>query len=216
MHGVNYAPPGLSHALGEVDHSARSPTARTPLPLHVGPLCEFQSHGQSSVVHKLFHVLDRWNRTIVRQLARTRNHTVRVKARVRARGVTGHQKTGLQYFNERRTELCRAKARAQQIWSLQLAGDWFPDYETKVPALRPHYMRVTGVGKKVASRHALNIWPPYTQRHHASFLTRPRSRIIFTTVLTASLICDNWMLTANLAVKDRMANGTAVGERNVT
>lgn len=99
----------------------------------------------------------------MRQLARTRNHTVRVKARVRARGVTGHQKTGLQYFNERRTELCRAKARTQQIWSLQLAGDWFPNYETKVPALRPHYMRV--------------------------------------------------MLTANLAVKDRMANGTAVGEQ---
>ena len=96
-----------------------------------------------------------WNRTLVRQLARTRNHTVRIKARVRARGVTGHQ-----YFNERRTELCRAKARTQQIWSLQLAGDWFPAYETKVPALRPHYMRV--------------------------------------------------MLTANLAVQDRMANGTVI------
>ena len=100
-----------------------------------------------------------WNRTLVRQLARTRNHTVRIKARVRARGVTGQQ-----YFNERRTELCRAKARTQQIWSLQLAGDWFPAYETKVPALRPHYMRV--------------------------------------------------MLTANLAVQDRMANGTVLVNEN--
>ena len=96
---------------------------------------------------------DRWNRVIVRLNARTRNHTARIKARVRARGVT----TG-QFFNERRTELCRAKARTPALWSLQLAGDWHPNYETKIPHSRPHYMRV--------------------------------------------------MLTANLAVQDRMANGT--------
>ena len=114
--------------------------------------CELEG---STAVFSKRRFRDRWNRTLVRQLARTRNHNVRVKARVRARGVTGHQ-----YFNERRTELCRAKARTQQVWSLQLAGDWFPAYETKVPALRPHYMRV--------------------------------------------------MLTANLAVQDRMANGTVV------
>ena len=95
--------------------------------------CELEG---STAVFSKRRFRDRWNRTIVRQLARTRNHTMHVKARVRARGVTGHQ-----YFNDRRTELCRAKARTQQIWSLQLAGDWFPAYETKVPALRPHYMR---------------------------------------------------------------------------
>ena len=99
---------------------------------------------------------DRWNRIIVRKLVKTRNHTVRIMARVRARGVTGQQ-----YFNDRRTELCRARARTQMIWSLLFAGDWHPSFETKVPALQPHYMRV--------------------------------------------------MLTANLAVKDRMANGTKGG-----
>ena len=76
-----------------------------------------------------------------------------MKARVRARGVTGQQ-----YFSEKRTELCKAKARTQQVWSLLLAGDWHPNYETKVPAPQPHFMRC--------------------------------------------------MLTANLSVQDRMANGT--------
>ena len=104
-------------------------------------------------MHKLLRALDRWNRTIVRQLARTRGHATRVKARVRARGVTGQQ-----YFSEKRTELCKAKARTQQVWSLLLAGDWHPNYETKVPAPQPHFMRC--------------------------------------------------MLTANLSVQDRMANGT--------
>ena len=66
--------------------------------------------------------------------------------------------TGQQYFSEKRTELCKAKARTQQVWSLLLAGDWHPNYETKVPAPQPHFMRC--------------------------------------------------MLTANLSVQDRMANGT--------
>ena len=134
-----------------------------------------------------------WNRTLVRQLARTRNHTVRIKARVRARGVTGHQ-----YFNERRTELCRAKARTQQVWSLQLAGDWFPAYETKVPALRPHYMRPVSSERNTPTAHQIDMYWLFLLKciHH--------------TIGRLSLRTPGVMLAANLAVKDRMANGTTI------
>ena len=140
-----------------------------------GARCGNAQHAElegSTAVFSRRRFRDKWNRTIVRRLARTRTHTARVKARVRARGVTGQQ-----FFNDRqddglrlqltlvhphsslaqrlnptcgllrprpgRTELCRAKARTQQIWSLMLAGDWHPEYETKVPSQTPHYMRTS-------------------------------------------------------------------------
>ena len=78
---------------------------------------------------------DRWNRTIVRGLAKVRNHNLKIKARVRARGATN------QWFNERRTQLCRQNSRTQSLWLCQLSGDWHPAYETMCPPLRPHYMR---------------------------------------------------------------------------
>ena len=64
-----------------------------------GARCGNAHHAElegSTAVFSRRHYRDKWNRTIVRRLARTRTHTVRVKARVRARGVTGQQ-----YFNER-------------------------------------------------------------------------------------------------------------------
>ena len=79
---------------------------------------------------------DRWNRVIVRRLAKTRNHSLKVKARVRARGARGQQ-----WFNERRTQLARKRSRTQALWNLHLAGDWHHDSETKAPPARPHMMR---------------------------------------------------------------------------
>ena len=64
-----------------------------------GARCGNAHHAElegSTAVFSRRRYRDKWNRTIVRRLARTRTHTVRVKARVRARGVTGQQ-----YFNER-------------------------------------------------------------------------------------------------------------------
>ena len=79
---------------------------------------------------------DRWNRVIVRRLAKTKNHSLKVKARVRARGARGQH-----WYNERRTQLARKKSRTQALWNLHLAGDWHPDSETKTPPSRPHMMR---------------------------------------------------------------------------
>ena len=154
---------------------------------------------------------DRWNRTIVRQLARTRNHTSRVKARVRARGVTGQQ-----FFNERRTELCRAKARTQQIWSLQLAGDWYGDPEKgrcrEVDKSSASELRSWNLQCTILSPHPPTK-PPHAARFHAA--RTPVSGLLqwhpnYETKCPA--LQPHYMrvmLTANLAVQDRMANGTA-------
>ena len=58
---------------------------------------------------------DRWNRTIVRGLANVRNHTLKIKARVRARGAKGQQ-----WFNDRRTQFCKKTSRTQALWMLHL------------------------------------------------------------------------------------------------
>ena len=79
---------------------------------------------------------DGWNRVIVRRLAKTKNHSLKVKARVRARGARGQH-----WYNERRTQLARKKSRTQALWNLHLAGDWHPDSETKSQPSRPHMMR---------------------------------------------------------------------------
>ena len=79
---------------------------------------------------------DQWNRVIVRRLAKTKNHSLKVKARVRARGTRGQH-----WYNERRTQLARKRSRTQALWNLHLAGDWHPDSEIRSPPTRPHMMR---------------------------------------------------------------------------
>ena len=61
---------------------------------------------------------DRWNRTVVRRIANTRNHTLKIKGRVRHRGARGNG-----WFNEQKTLLVRRKARTQSLFNLQIAGD---------------------------------------------------------------------------------------------
>ena len=79
---------------------------------------------------------DRWNRSIVRRIAKTHNHTFKIKGRVRARGARGKD-----WFSERRTELARKKSRTQALWNLHLSGDWHPASETEPPRARSHMMR---------------------------------------------------------------------------
>ena len=51
---------------------------------------------------------DRWNRTIVRRIAKVHNHTLKIKGRCRARGARGKD-----WFNERRTQYARRKSRSR-------------------------------------------------------------------------------------------------------
>ena len=79
---------------------------------------------------------DRWNRTLARRIAKTRNHTLKVKGRVRSRGARGNG-----WFNDRRTLLARRNSRTQSLFLLHMAGDWHPEHETESHAPRPHMMR---------------------------------------------------------------------------
>ena len=80
---------------------------------------------------------DKWNRTLVRRIARTRAHSLKIKGRVRSRGARGQQ-----WFSDSRTQYCRKKSRTQALWNLHLAGDWHPHSETALrPPARPHMMR---------------------------------------------------------------------------
>ena len=81
-------------------------------------------------------IRDRWNRTLVRRVAKTHNHTLKVKGRVRARGARGKE-----WFSERRTDLARKKSRTQALWNLHISGDWHPASEKAPPRLKSHMMR---------------------------------------------------------------------------
>ena len=79
---------------------------------------------------------DRWNRTIVNNLAKDRCHNLKIKARVRARGATS------QWFNPRRQHMCRKKSRTQSLWLCHFAGDWHQNFDACAPAQSRHLMRV--------------------------------------------------------------------------
>jgi hypothetical protein len=79
---------------------------------------------------------DKWNRTVVRRVAKTQNHSLKIKGRCRARGARG------QFFNDRRCQFIRRRVRTQAMWNLHLAGDWHLDSETKPLPMKPHMMRV--------------------------------------------------------------------------
>ncbi len=73
----------------------------------------------------------------MKRIAAVSNHQLKIKARVRARGARGQN-----WFNDRRTEYIRKKARTQSLWRLHIAGDWHETLETEKPNTKPHLMRV--------------------------------------------------------------------------
>jgi hypothetical protein len=79
---------------------------------------------------------DKWNRTIVKGISHTRNHCLKIKARVRAKGSRGHN-----WFHQRQMEWCRGRARVQSLWVLHLAGDFHGTFESGRPTANPHLMR---------------------------------------------------------------------------
>ena len=107
---------------------------------------------------------DRWNRTLVRRIAKTWNHTLKVKGRVRSRGARGNG-----WFNDRRTLLARRNSRTQSLFLLHMAGDWHPEHETESHAPRPHMMRTMLVSKLAVQERFANgtqgrlmFWHPTT------------------------------------------------------
>ena len=81
---------------------------------------------------------DKWNRTVVRRVAKKHNHSIKIKGKVRARGVRSQQ-----WYSEQKVQYLRKKCRAQNLWNLHLAGDWHPSMEEALPrSSRQHMMRV--------------------------------------------------------------------------
>ena len=90
----------------------------------------------STFVSTKRRIRDKWNRTLVRRVAKTHNHSLKLKARVRARGARGKD-----WFSERSTELARKKSRTQSLWNLHLSGDWHSASEKAPPRTKSHMMR---------------------------------------------------------------------------
>ena len=73
---------------------------------------------------------------MVKRIGEKHAHTLKVKARVRAKGQRG---TG--YYNQTMVNYLRKKSRTQMLWTLTLSGDWHIDYETEaVPDLHARHM----------------------------------------------------------------------------
>ena len=78
---------------------------------------------------------DRWNRIQVRKLAKKSNHSIKIKAKVRARGTRSQQ-----WYAESRVQMLRKKCRTQSLWNLHLAGAWHYATETEPQGSRTHMM----------------------------------------------------------------------------
>ena len=78
---------------------------------------------------------DAWNRVITRNLAAKHAHSLKIRARVRAKGSET-------YYGDRRTKWVRSKVRAQSLWALHLAGDFHETFETAQLRAGRHLQRV--------------------------------------------------------------------------
>ena len=79
---------------------------------------------------------DKWNRTVVRRVAKGHKHTLKVKGKCRPKGARG------QFYSESKAQHLRRRARTQALFNLLLAGDFHAASETKDLPMRPHTMRV--------------------------------------------------------------------------
>ena len=106
---------------------ARAPTAE-----------DSQLEGSTAVFTKRGY-RDKWNRALVKRVGESCSHTVKIKARVRAKG-----QRGAGWYGERRVQFLRRKCRCQALWLLHLAGDFHDAFETEPlanPARHKHMMR---------------------------------------------------------------------------
>lgn len=147
----------------------------------VGCAEKAELEGSTSVFTKRRY-RDRWNRTLVRRIAKTRKHTLKIKGRVRSRGAKGNA-----WFSDRKTQLARRWSRTQSLWHLHIAGDWHPQFETTGQVPRPHMMRAMLVSNlDVEQRFAngtqgrLMHWhPEASQRRKALYSSHPELSVRF-------------------------------------
>ena len=79
---------------------------------------------------------DAWNRTVLRRLAKNHAHSLKIRAKVKAKGSES-------FFGQRRSNWVRSKARTQALWSLHLAGDFHETFENvPIRTNHIHKMRV--------------------------------------------------------------------------
>ena len=125
---------------------------------------------------------DGWNRTLVRRIAKTHNHSLKVKGRVRSQGARGNA-----WFSDGRTQMARRRSRTQALWNLHIAGDWHSGFENMNAAVRPHMMRAMLVSNiDVDQRFAngtqgrLMYWvPEKNQRGKALYSSHPELSVRF-------------------------------------
>ena len=129
---------------------------------------------------------DRWNRTLVRRIAKTRNHTLKIKGRVRSRGARGNG-----WFNERRTQLVRRNSRTQSLFLLHMAGDWHPEHETANPSPRPHMMRTMLVSNLAVQERFANGTQGRVMFWHPTTCTKKKSLYSSNPELLARFVKDS-------------------------
>jgi hypothetical protein len=78
---------------------------------------------------------DKWNQPIVKRLAKSYAHSLKIRGRCRAFYAKGNQ-----WLSERRTNALRQQTRTQSMWVLHLAGHWLRDSEGSSQG--KHSMRV--------------------------------------------------------------------------
>ena len=71
---------------------------------------------------------DRWNRIQVRKLSKKSSHSIKIKAKVRARGTRSQQ-----WYAESRVQMLRKKCRTQSLWNLHLAGQMTIHHDRALP-----------------------------------------------------------------------------------
>ena len=106
---------------------------------------------------------DRWNRIQVRKLSKKSNHSIKIKAKVRARGTRSQQ-----WYAESRVQMLRKKCRTQSLWNLHLAGQPVGPYimiarcrcRTNCMHRLPMHIPVGCLGVNSRSHnYGGNIWP---------------------------------------------------------
>ena len=76
---------------------------------------------------------DKWNRTVVRRVSKKHNHSIKIKACVRPRGVRSQQ-----WYPAQRVAHLRKKCRTQSLWNLHLAGVRMREVLTRLLSTRAY------------------------------------------------------------------------------
>ena len=90
---------------------------------------------------------DKWNRIVVRRVSKKHNHSIKIKACVRPRGVRS-----LQWYPAQRVAHLRKKCRTQSLWNLHLAGASMRGVLPRLPSSRALAKTILLVGTPLSHR----------------------------------------------------------------